>query len=71
MFTILLRTERGILNSLICAFHFSNRLNSHSFLQGWNPPFLSEPHPFWVPPLSEVNFKKLPLLSESDPNWCM
>ena len=36
----------------------------HSFLQGWNPPFLGTPS-FWS------KFKKLPPLSQSHPNWCM
>ena len=34
----------------------------HSFLQGWTPPpFLWEPSPFLVPPLSVANLKKYPL----------
>ena len=36
----------------------------HSFLQGWNPPFLGT-RSFWS------KFKKLPPLSQSHPNWCM
>ena len=31
----------------------------HSFLQGWNPPFLRKP-PFLGTPFSEANLKKLP-----------
>ena len=50
--------------SLICRV-----LIEHSFLQGWNPPpFLREPHPFWVTPLSKANLKSYPPLSESHPN---
>ena len=35
---------------------------NHSFLQGWNPPFLREPPPppFWVPPSFWSKLKKLP-----------
>ena len=38
---------------------------SHSFLQDWNFPFTEGTPSFWS------KFKKLPLLSESHPNWCM
>ena len=37
-----------------------NPVKSHSFLQGWNTPFLRElSYPFWVPPSFWSKFKKL------------
>ena len=33
--------------------------------------FKGTPPPFWITPSFWRKFKKLPLLSESHPNWCM
>ena len=40
-----------------------NKVDIHSFLLGWKPPFLREPPPplSGYPPLSEANFKNYPL----------
>ena len=49
--------------------------NTHSFLQGWNPPppfYEGTPSPLsGYPPLSDANLKSCPPLSESHPTWCM
>ena len=41
-----------------------NKVDIHSFLLGWKPPFLREPPPpplSGYPPLSEANLKSYPL----------
>ena len=38
-------------NDLKVFTEYSNDMQGHSFLQGWNPPpFLRKPPPFWVSP---------------------
>ena len=65
------------LNSLLLWSVLFQLWGSHSFLQGWKLPFSegaptpSLPPSFCVPRSFWSKFKKLHLLSESHPNWCM
>ena len=65
------------LNSLLLWSVLFQLWGSHSFLQGWKLPFSegaptpSPPPSFCVPRSFWSKFKKLHLLSESHPNWCM
>ena len=74
MFRVQVLTLWEVFNNCKCCWVMEQNLKTkdmllrdltHSFLQGWNTPFLRDP------PLSDADLKSYPPLSDSHPNLCM